>query len=489
MNRRLAGQVFWPLTERLCQRDTVRRLAALNRTQHLPQEAIREIQERKLRRLLQIASEHCPYHGRRIRRAGIDPNDPRLALDVLRSLSLLTRDDVREHRDEMTWFGCPRGGPRLYNTGGSSGEPLKFYFDRFRQAADGAARWRSRQWWGVQPGDPEVLLWGAPIELAANDRLRRWRDALLNQYILNAFDMTDTTMDAYIGRIRAVRPVCLYGYAGSLALLSRHALTRGLAPGSLGSPRLRAVFVTGEVLVEPDREVIASAFGAPVVIEYGCRDGGLLALGCPAGRLHIPQENVILELLDEQGRPVTAGEIGEVVVTHLETYAMPLIRYRTGDLARVWADKGAPATGQRQLGSCAGLNPEPRTLNPHMGMGSQSRCECGVSLAALAEVRGRLTDQIVCRAGDQIRRMHALALIYVLREVDGIRQFRITQRSLDELDVDVVPTARFNDDSERAILLGLRRRVGDDVAIRLSRRDHIPPTPSGKHACVVSHID
>lgn len=215
--------------------------------------------------------------------------------------------------------------------------------------------------------------------------------------------------------------------------------------------------MTGEVLVEPDREAIASAFGAPVVIEYGCRDGGILALGCPAGRLHIPQENVILELLDEQGHPVRPGQVGEVVVTHLETYAMPLIRYRTGDLARA-------STHSR-------------------------RCECGVSLAALAEVRGRLTDQIVCRAGEQVRRMHALALIYVLREVDGIRQFRITQRSIDELDVDVVPTARFDNDSERTILLGLRRRLGEGVAIRLTRRDHIPPAASGKHACVVSHIN
>ncbi|HPD30807.1 MAG TPA: phenylacetate--CoA ligase family protein [Phycisphaerae bacterium] len=457
MNRWFAGQVFWPLTERLCRRDTMRRLAELNRTQHLPPEVICEIQERKLRRLLSTASEHCPFHSRRIRQAGIDANDPRLGLSALGLLPLLTREDIREHRDEMTWFGCPRGGPRLYNTGGSSGEPLKFYFDRFRQAADGGARWRARQWWGVQPGDPEILLWGAPIELAANDRLRRWRDALLNQYVLNAFDMTDTTMDAYIDRIRAVRPVCLYGYAGSLALLSRHALTKGLAPGSLGSPRLRAVFVTGEVLVEPDREVIASAFGAPVVIEYGCRDGGLLALGCPAGRLHIPQENVVIELLDEQGEPIAAGDVGEVVVTHLETRAMPLIRYRTGDLARAW-----PVSG--------------------------GQCECGVSLAALAEVRGRLTDQIVCRAGGQIRRMHALALIYVLREVDGIRQFRITQRSLDELDVEVVPTARFSVDSERAILLGLHRRLGSDVRIRLNRRDHIPATASGKHACVISQV-
>jgi len=88
----------------------------------------------------------------------------------------------------MTWFGCPRGGPQLYNTGGSSGEPLKFYFDRFRQARLGA-RWRARQWWESTLAI-EMLLW-SPVELAVHDRLRQWRDALLNQHLLNAFDMTD----------------------------------------------------------------------------------------------------------------------------------------------------------------------------------------------------------------------------------------------------------------------------------------------------------
>ncbi len=488
MNRWLAGHVFWPLTERLRRRDTMRRLAELNRTQHLPPETMRALQERKLRRLLRTAADHCPFYAERIRQAGVDPADPALGLDALNALPLLSRDDVREHLDEMTWFGCPRGGPQLYNTGGSSGEPLKFHFDRFRQAADWAARWRARQWWGIQPGDPELLLWGAPVELAANDRLRQWRDALLNQHILNAFDMTDAMMDTYIDRIRAEQPACLYGYAGSLALLSRHALVNGLPPGALGSPRLKAVFVTGEVLLEPDRQAIFAAFGAPVVIEYGCRDGGVLALGCPAGRLHIPEENVILELLDDQGRHARPGQVGEVVVTHLETFAMPLIRYCTGDLARAWA-QGAPSLAQQGVGSHP-LNPachaeaERRRgpQNPH------KPCDCGASLAALAEIRGRLTDQIVCRAGNEIRHMHALALIYVLREVDGIRQFRVTQRSLDELDVDIVPTARFNPDSEHTILAGLRRRLGENVRIRLRRHTHLAPTPSGKHACVVSEV-
>jgi phenylacetate-CoA ligase len=238
------------------------------------------------------------------------------------------------------------------------------------------------------------------------------------------------------------------------------------------------------VLVEPDRQAIASAFNAPVVIEYGCRDGGILALGCPAGRLHIPQENVVLELLDEQGRHALPGEVGEVVVTHLETFAMPLIRYRTGDLARAWAAPCSPVSGPG--------TPNPREQGaPSLAqrrLGYEGRCECGVSLAALAEVRGRLTDQIVCRAGDEIRRMHALALIYVLREVDGIRQFRVTQRSLDELDVDIVPTTRFTGDSEQAVLAGLRRRLGQEVTIRLRRHDRLAPSASGKHACVVSHV-
>ena len=97
-------------------------------------------------------------------------------------------------------------------------------------------------------------------------------------------------------------------------------------------------------------------------------------------------------------------------------------------------------------------------------------------------------ELIVRRDGDQLRRMHALALIYVLREADGIRQFRITQPALDRLDVDVVPDDAFTPETERTIEAGLRLRMGDDVDIRIRRRPRIAPTASGKHACVVSHV-
>jgi phenylacetate-CoA ligase len=122
---------------------------------------------------------------------------------------------------------------------------------------------RARLWWGVRPGDTEILLWGAPNELKTQDRLRQWRDSLLNQYILSAFNMTDERMNEYIDFIQHRRPTCLYGYASSLALLARFARDHGVARGGLGSHKLKAVFVTGEVLFDADREAIEEAFAAP----------------------------------------------------------------------------------------------------------------------------------------------------------------------------------------------------------------------------------
>jgi phenylacetate-CoA ligase len=84
--------------------------------------------------------------------------------------------------------------------------------------------------------------------------------------------------------------------------------------------------------------------------------------------------------------------------------------------------------------------------------------------------------------------MHALSLIYVLREADGVRQFRITQSSLDRLDVEVVPDARFTPGVQLAIEQGLRQRIGPDVAVYIHHRTRLEPARSGKHACVVSHV-
>ena len=116
----------------------------------------------------------------------------------------MTRGDARENVDRIRWEGVP-GGAFKYNTGGSSGEPLIFWFGRHRQASDAAGRIRARRWWGVDIGDRECYLWGAPVELKTTDRIKTLRDRLVNQLVLNAFEMSPSNMSAYAEALANVR--------------------------------------------------------------------------------------------------------------------------------------------------------------------------------------------------------------------------------------------------------------------------------------------
>lgn len=439
------AQALYRLQERLLNRPTFAFLAELERTQYLPRAELQALQLTRLRALLKAALAHSPWHARRIQEAGLDPDT--LTFEDFRRLPPMTRADARQHREEMVWQGAP-GGVFRYTTGGSTGEPLIFYFGRKRQAADAACRMRARRWFGVEPGDREVLLWGAPVELNATDWLKTLRDRLCNQVLLDAFAMSAARMEEYLQVIQRFRPKVLYGYASSLTLLAEHADSRHIR---LHLPELKAVFATGEPLYPHQRELLKRVFGAPVAGEYGARDAGLIALESPAGQFLVNSEWILVELLDLQGRPVPDGEVGEIAITNLASEAQPFIRYRTGDLA----------------------------------VKSQTPCQQGRGLEVLDQILGRQTDFIVRQDGTI---MHALALIYVLREVPGIRQFKIIQTSLDQLKVQLVPEADWQASNAAVITSGLKQRLGYNIQVQIEYLPEIPPEKSGKFRYVVSQV-
>jgi phenylacetate-CoA ligase len=446
MSSVLARRLMYPLHERLLKRPTFSYLEELEQSQWLSREAMGELQERKLAELLKTADQHCPWHRERIRAANIDPAGP-VSLTDLRRLPTMDKQDAVVHGEQMVWTGVP-GGIFQYNTGGSSGQPLIFYYGRRRQAADAAGRMRARRWWGVEPGDREVYLWGAPVELDKTDRIKSLRDRLLNQLVLNAFEMSSGHMDEYAAAIQSFRPHCLYGYASSMALLAAHIHERGIR---LHLPGLKVVCTTGEPLFDHQRQLIGDVFGVPVANEFGSRDIGFTAHETPQGQMLLMSESIILEVLDEHGQPVATGESGEAVMTGLESFAQPFIRYRSGDVVR--------------------LSDEP--------------CRAGRGLHVIGEVLGRTTDFVV-RSDGTI--MHALAVIYVLRAVPGVGEFKIVQHSLVDIEVQVIPNARWDEGGRAAIESGLHQRLGEDVRIVIRLVDAIPPEASGKHRYVVSHV-
>ncbi len=445
----LSRRVVYPLHERLLKRPTFAYLESLEESQWLSRADLERLQARKLTRLLQTAAKHSPWHAERILTAGLDvgANCAPVTLEQLRRLPVMTKQDARVNVDRMRWVGVP-GGASKYNTGGSSGEPLVFYFGRSRQASDAAGRIRARRWWDVDVGEREAYLWGAPAELNKTDRIKTIRDGLLNQLVLNAFAMSAANMDAYLDAVQAFRPKCIYGYASSVALLAARARARGIR---LRLPELRVACATGEPLYPHQRQLIQEVFGVPVANEFGSRDIGFTAHETPHGEMLLISESIILEVLDEAGQPVAPGKLGEAVATGLCSDAQPFIRYRTGDMVRM----------------------------------SPQGCSDGRGLHVLSEVVGRTTDFVVRPDGVV---MHALAVIYVLRAVDGIAQFKFIQHALRDVEVLIVPASQWTEASHAKVIAGLAARLGNDVRVSIRLVDAIPVEASGKYRYVVSHV-
>lgn len=442
LTRFVSGVVF-PLHETLKGHDSVARLHALEKSQWWPAERLERRRLARLKALLDHAGRHVPYYRRVFADIGFDPASLASVADLQR-LPLLTKAIIRANdlRSETA------GPLKRCNTGGSSGEPLIFYIGRDRISHDVAAKWRATRWWRVDIGDPEVVVWGSPIELGTQDRLRAVRDRVLRTRLLPAFEMSPARLDGFIDEIRAFRPRMVFGYPSALAHIARHAEESGRRLDDLG---VGVAFVTSERLYDEQRKRISAAFGCAVANGYGGRDAGFIAHECPHGGMHISGEDVIVEIVDADGRALPAGESGEIVVTHLATRDFPFIRYRTGDV----------------------------------GVLDNKLCACGRSLPLLKEIQGRTTDFVVAADGTV---MHGLALVYIVRDLAGVAQFRIVQESLALTRVQVVADEAFAAGSVAVIERGFKARLGPDVQIVVERVERIAPEKSGKFRYVVSRV-
>src|SRR5438874_879582 len=168
MTLAVSGLVF-PLHERLKGHDSSARRRALERSQWWSPEALLRHRVERLRRFLIEAQTHVPYYRRLFAERNFDPSSLEDFTELAR-IPLLDKPSIRANLEALQ--SDRAGRLKRYNTGGSSGEPLVFFMGKERISHDVAAKWRATRWWGVDIGDPEVVVWGSPIELAAQDRLR-----------------------------------------------------------------------------------------------------------------------------------------------------------------------------------------------------------------------------------------------------------------------------------------------------------------------------
>jgi len=273
------------------------------------------------------------------------------------SLPVLTKDLLRQRfNPEETRRHCGLPG-RIDSTGGSTGEPTRFYHDRAMLLAAVAAGHYTSVRMGWRPGMGTLCIWGSERDIGKTVHWKiRLHNTLLRQYMVDGYRLSDDTVDRLLSLAIRHRPVALYGFTTMLSYVAERMLARGLElpPGTV-----RAAWNGGEMLYEQDAALFQKAFHTPLLNRYGGRE--LSTMACqfkPGDPLWVLRPWLFLEIVDERDKPVRPGEPGRLLWTSTICRGTPFLRYEIGDLGATTSslvdESGVRGLGEL-LGRTAGL--------------------------------------------------------------------------------------------------------------------------------------
>lgn len=432
--------------DRVRGRRTIERLRFLRQSQHWQPERLRQWQLERLNLLLEQARTASPFHRERLRELAL----PLRSLDQLDQLPILTKAQIKANFDAIKATNLGRTRYVLSRTGGSTGEPMFYFWDKAGMDWNRASVYRSAEWAGTALGERALQMSGSHFDFHQGQKLlnkvvyalQRYRDC-------SVAAATEQQLEQYYGLLRRFRPTAIWGYASGVDQFARHIDERR---GGAEFPFLRAILTSSETLRPEQRSRINRVFGADKVFDnYGSREMYIGAECSAHAGYHLHAEVLLVEIVDAAGRTCSPGERGRVVLTDLSNHAFPFIRYEIGDLAV---------------------------------MGAPEVCPCGVRLPRLQSLEGRIADIVVLR--DRVLTPPNFATLF--SDKPGIRAYQIVQDSIDELKVIMEPDEDFSETTRDYIARSIEEMVAGQARVRIITDEPIHVPESGKRRFVVSSV-
>jgi phenylacetate-CoA ligase len=403
----------------------------------------------ELRRILLRAFDHVLYYRETWEAANISRSDlERLTVGDLLLLPRLAKDDVRQRPEAFLARDIPTRKLRRYYTSGTTGTPItSFCTSADHQRFFAAREARSFNWANVSIREARAMIGGRLITPRADSGPPYYRyNFAERQVYFTAYHIGPRTAWNYVDGLNRYQPVVLTGYAYSYFLLASLILEQNLKL----TYRPKAIIVGSEPVTSGVRSVIERAFKARVYEEYGAVEQSLLATECERGSLHINSDFGIIEIVDENDRPVPPGVEGRILTTGLLNDTQPLIRYDIGDVAS--------------------LSPTP--------------CTCGRSLPVLKNLVGRLEDVVICPDGRQMVRFHGIFV-----GMPNVVEAQLIQERIDLIRVKVVANERFGPSDEELIKTRVATERLGNVQVIVERVAKLDRTHAGKFRAVVSKVN
>lgn len=434
--------------QRLRKEPVFQTLNWLESTQWWTREQIERYQLDKLKQILVYALENVPYYQENFKQYEKLIHNFQSLTD-LGSLPFLTKENVRRYFTSLQSSSF-KGRTLTDSTSGSTGDPMRFIHDRNAGAFARALLYREHRWHNLDIGEKEARFYGMPMDSRIKFR-EKIKDFLMNRKRFGVYNLSQNSLKQYVEIINKYQPPYIYGYTSAIFELINFMKNHSL---HFTDNFLRAVIVTSEVLVEEQRTLMESYLNVPVINEYGCSEFGIIAAECPHHGLHISAENLVIEIVRD-GVPVKSGEWGEVVITGLNNYAMPLIRYKIGDVASY----------------------------------SERACSCGRGLPLLERIEGRVNNMVVTPEG---KISSGFVFYYMSRSLiennGGIKKFRIIQDQVDRLIFQIVKDTNFSEKDLQAIVRMTHKFLSPKIQVDFEFYPELPHRTDGKIQYFISKL-
>ena len=406
---------------------------------------------RAMDQLLQHCRSAVPYYAQVLEEAGvgrINGTDPRACLQ---RLPILTKEIIRANFNGLQSKDLPRRKWHYNTSGGSTGEPVRLVQDAEYDDRSAAISLFYSSLLGCEIGEPIVRLWGSERDVDGGTKSNKARffNWLTNTTWMNAFLMSPERMREFIQTMNRLRPRLIVAYAQAAYELARFAERERISV----APQ-RAVLTSAGTLYPFMREKIATVFGCGVYNLYGSREVSDIACELPGlnGLWVAPWGNFV-EIVDEAGRPVPPGTEGNIVVTCLTNYAMPLLRYSIGDRGALFSDN--------TMADCPGTQ-------------------------VLKHVSGRSVDVFRTRDQTLVDGEYFTHLLYFR---PWVWKFQVVQKDHTRIVFKVVQANVGPTRSELQDIAAKARLVmGADCQVDFEFPDDLPPLPSGKYRYTVSEV-
>lgn len=411
---------------------------------------IKTYQEIQYQNLLLYAYKHTVYYRRIFDEIGLI-EDGKVKKDRYNAIPVLTKDIIRREQRNLISDEAKKRGYFDNTSGGSTGEPVRFVQDKQYFSHN----FGDKMLFGVlndkMPGEKEVKLWGSERDILEGDigikaKCINW---CYNRIFLNSFVLNAELMRKYIDIINKEKPKQIWTYADSIYQLAKFINENKI---DVYSPM--NIISTAGVLYDEMRDEINRAFKhSNLLNQYGSREVGLI--GCEIGDkrgIRIFDHSIKVEIQNITSHQICDSGEGEILVTKLTNYSMPLIRYRIGDTGEV-ADN----------------------LEGYPG-----------SYSVLKKLTGRTNAHLKKEDGGMVHGEYVTHLFY---NKDWIESFRVIQHDYKEVEFQIVVKKGFQKNEEDLALM--KHDLNQVIAgchIKVTYLEEIPKLTSGKYQFVISEI-